>query len=190
MIMMILLLFWYPHLLHWQVDSLPLAPSGKPYIIVKNTPAMQETWVWSLRQEDPLEKGMPTHSSILPGEFHGQRSLVVYSSWGHKSDTTELSHFHFFPIDIILYYIYYWASQVVLVVKNPPANAGDIGNAGSGPGSGRSPEGGHGNPLLPGESHGQRRLVGYSPWGREWQGHLWAGRMVNLGNSRRGFWAP
>ena len=33
------------------------------------------------------------------------------------------------------------------VVKNPPANAGDIGNAGSNPGLGRSPGGGHGNPL-------------------------------------------
>ena len=33
--------------------------------IVKNLPAMQETWVRSLSQEDPLEKGMATHSSIL-----------------------------------------------------------------------------------------------------------------------------
>ena len=33
--------------------------------IVKNMPAMQETWVWSLGWEDPLEKGMATHSSIL-----------------------------------------------------------------------------------------------------------------------------
>ena len=33
--------------------------------MVKNLPAMQETRVWSLRQEDPLEKGMATHSSIL-----------------------------------------------------------------------------------------------------------------------------
>ena len=32
---------------------------------VKNLPAMQETWVRSLGQEDPLEKGMATHSSIL-----------------------------------------------------------------------------------------------------------------------------
>ena len=32
---------------------------------VKNLPAMQETWVQSLGQEDPLEKGMATHSSIL-----------------------------------------------------------------------------------------------------------------------------
>ena len=33
--------------------------------------AMQETWVQSLGQEDPLEKGMGTHSSNLAGEFHG-----------------------------------------------------------------------------------------------------------------------
>ena len=46
--------------------------------------------VRSLGQEDPLEEGMDTHSSILatpvflPGESHGHRSLVGYSLWGHK----------------------------------------------------------------------------------------------------------
>ena len=39
------------------------------------------------------------------------------------------------------------ASQVVLVVKNPPASAGNVRDVGSIPGSGRSPEGGHSNPL-------------------------------------------
>ena len=39
------------------------------------------------------------------------------------------------------------ASQVAAVVKNPPANAGDVKDLGSIPGSGRSPGGGHGNPL-------------------------------------------
>ena len=52
----------------------------------------------------------------------------------------------------------YRASQVVLVVKNPPANAGDLGDMGSIPRSGRSPGGGHGHPLLCGESRGQRSL--------------------------------
>ena len=33
--------------------------------MVKNLPAVQETWVWSLGQEDPLEKGMATHSHIF-----------------------------------------------------------------------------------------------------------------------------
>ena len=57
---------------------------------VKNLPAMQETWVWSLSQEDRLEKGMATHSVFLPGGFHGQRSLAGYSPWGSKeSDTTK-----------------------------------------------------------------------------------------------------
>ena len=40
-----------------------------------------------------------------------------------------------------------WASQGPLVVKNPPSNVGDIRDAGSIPGSGRSPGGGHSNPL-------------------------------------------
>ena len=49
-----------------------------------------EIWVRSLGQEDPLEKRMATHSSILAGELHGQRSLADYSPWGSKeSDMTE-----------------------------------------------------------------------------------------------------
>ena len=57
---------------------------------VKNLPAMQETQVRSLCWEDPLEKGMATHSSILAGKSYGQRSLVGYSPWGRKElDTTE-----------------------------------------------------------------------------------------------------
>ena len=38
---------------------------------VKNMPAMWETWVQSLDWEDPLEKGMPTHSSILAQRIQG-----------------------------------------------------------------------------------------------------------------------
>ena len=61
-----------------------------------------------------------------------------------------------------------WASQVALVVKNPPANAGDVRDLGSIPGLGRPPGGGHGNPLQYScleNPHGQRSLAGYSPWG-------------------------
>ena len=39
--------------------------------VVKNLPAMQETWVRSLGLEDPLEKGMATHSSILAWRIPG-----------------------------------------------------------------------------------------------------------------------
>ena len=67
-----------------------------------------------------------------------------------------------------------WASQVALVVKNPPANAGDIRDTGSIPGSERSPERGNGNPLqyLPRESYEQWSLESYSPWGHR-VGHDW-----------------
>ena len=47
-------------------------------------PAIQETQVQSLGWEDPLEKGMATCSSFLPGEFHGQRRLVRLQSMGLK----------------------------------------------------------------------------------------------------------
>ena len=49
---------------------------------------MQEMWVQSLGQKDPLEKEMATHSSIL-GKSYGQSSLVGYSPWGcEELDTT------------------------------------------------------------------------------------------------------
>ena len=53
---------------------------------------MQEAWVQSLGQEDSLEEGTATHSSILAWESHGQRSLVGYSSQGRReSDTTDVT---------------------------------------------------------------------------------------------------
>ena len=56
---------------------------------VKNLPAMQETRVQSLGQEDPLEKKMATQSSILAWEIPWTEELVGCSPWGHKeSDTT------------------------------------------------------------------------------------------------------
>ena len=50
--------------------------------------------------------------------------------------------------------------------KDSTCNTGDTGDAGSIPGSGRSPRRGNGNPFLPGESHGRRSLAGYSPKGQ------------------------
>ena len=59
---------------------------------------------------------------------------------------------------------------MVLVVKNLPANAGDIRDAGLIPGLGRFPAEGHGKPLQYScleNPHGQRSLVGYSTWGHK-----------------------
>ena len=63
-------------------------PSGSA---AKTLPATQETQVQSLGPEDSLEEGMTAHCIVhLPGESHGQRSLVGPSPWVCKeSDTTE-----------------------------------------------------------------------------------------------------
>ena len=65
-----------------------------------------------------------------------------------------------------------WTTKLcmVLVVKNLPTNAGDRRDTGLIPGLGRSPGGGHDNPLQYScleNPHGQRSLVGYSPWGHK-----------------------
>ena len=60
---------------------------------VKHLPTTRETQVWSLGQEDPLEKELATTPVLLPGKSHGWRSVVGYSPWGHKElDTTERLH--------------------------------------------------------------------------------------------------
>ena len=63
-----------------------------------------------------------------------------------------------------------WSSQVALVVKNLPAKTGDARDTGLIPKGGRSPGGGHGNPLQYScleNPHRQRSLAGYSPWGHK-----------------------
>ena len=67
-------------------------------------------------------------------------------------------------------YLYIWASTVVLVVKNLPANAGDVRDAGLRPGLGRSPGGGHGHPLQ------------YSSWRIPWTEE--PGRLLSIGLHR------
>ena len=57
--------------------------------VVKNPPLMWETWVWSLGQEDTLEKQMPTESHILAWRIPWTEDRGGYSPWGLKeSDTT------------------------------------------------------------------------------------------------------
>ena len=94
---------------------------------------MQETQVQYLGQEDPMEKGMATHSSVFawripwteePGGLQSMESQRV----GHKLAANTFT----FPAGS--------------AEKIPPANAGATGEEGSIPGSGRSPGGGHGNP--------------------------------------------
>ena len=61
---------------------LGVQPLGKDWL--------RSSWSASLGREDPLEKGMATHSSILDWRIHGQRGLADYSLWGCKElDMTE-----------------------------------------------------------------------------------------------------
>ena len=53
---------------------------------------MQETWVETLGQEDPLEEEMATHSSVLAWEIPWTESLAGYGPWDHKElDMTEVT---------------------------------------------------------------------------------------------------
>ena len=71
---------------------------------VKSLPAMQETQVQSLGWEDPSEKGMATHSSILAWKIPWTEELGgLYSSWSHKeSDSTEQLTLSVFIIKIFI----------------------------------------------------------------------------------------
>ena len=59
--------------------------------MVKNLPAMQKTWVQSLGQEDPLEKEMATHSSILVWEIPWTEEPDGPQSMGSQKIQTQLS---------------------------------------------------------------------------------------------------
>ena len=87
MIDTILFYDWIHSFILW--NALPLFDIRASLIaqLVKNLPVMQETQDSYLGQEDPLEKEMAVHSSILAGECHGQRSLAGYSPRGRKSRT-------------------------------------------------------------------------------------------------------
>ena len=136
--------------------------------MVKNLPIMQVTWDRSLGWEVPIEKKIGTHSSILPGEFHGQRSLVGYSPWGPKeSDMTEKLTLNTTSKDF----------PGGTVEKNPPAmqqmqemwvrSMEEIQEM-----LGRSPGGGNGNPLQ------------YSSWRIPWTEE--PGRLPSMGLQRVG----
>ena len=120
--------------------------------MIKNLPTMQDTWVQSLGQEDPLEKGMATHSGILawkipwteePGKLKSIESPTVRHNWATNTFT----------------FIFLGGSEI----KNPSAKRLRFD-----PWVRKIPwrRKCQSTPVfLPGESHGQRSLVGFSPWG-------------------------
>ena len=69
--------------------------------MVKRLPAMQETQVQSLGWEDPLEKEMAALYILLPGKFHGLRSLVGYTPWCHKESDMTVTEYEYVPHTLV-----------------------------------------------------------------------------------------
>ena len=121
----------------------------------KLTPSLASECSW---QEDSNPQHLDLHraagvsssysSSVLPkmSDPRDKKSRCFFMSQSEK-------HYHLLKR----------ACQVALVIKNPPANAGDLRDSGSIPGLGRSPGGGHGNPFQHSCLENPKSLVGYSP---------------------------
>ena len=91
-------------------------PSSLATQTVQNLPATQETWVRSLGREDSLEKAWHPTPVFLPGEFHGQRRLVVgYSPWGLKESDTVRESMHVHMCISISIYIYKYVCVCVYI---------------------------------------------------------------------------
>ena len=65
-----------------------LEPSEFHLLLLKNLPAIQQTWIRSLGQEDPLEKGMAIHSSILAREIPWTEEPGGLQSMGSQKSQT------------------------------------------------------------------------------------------------------
>ena len=75
---MIIVLLWISNILSIALLGFP---GGS---VIKNLPANEEMWVWSLGEEDPLEKEVATHSSILAWEIPWTEKWAGHRSQGHK----------------------------------------------------------------------------------------------------------
>ena len=75
-----------------------MRPASLMAHVVKNLPAMWEMWVNPWVGKIPWRREQLSTPVFWPGEFHGQRSLAGYSSWGHK-EPDRTGNFHFQPHD-------------------------------------------------------------------------------------------
>ena len=122
---------------------------------VKHLPAMRETWIQSLDQEDPLEKEMATHSSTLAWEIPWTEEPGRATVHGVTKSRTQLSNFTLFHFP-----------TSGTSGKEPACQCRRHKRHGFDPWVGKIPCRRAWQPtpvFLPGESHGQRSLEGYSP---------------------------
>ena len=126
-VLYIILGFWWPagnFGVSWLIEALPQSlyiyvcvhthtHTHIQYLVqmVKNLPAVQETQVWSLGLEDPLEMGMATHSNILVWRIPWTEEPGGLSPWGHKEShaTERLTLSLFTPyLVFLLVFIYFF----------------------------------------------------------------------------------
>ena len=133
--------------------------------LVKNPPAMRETWgsIPGLGRSPGEGKGYPLH-------YSGLENSLDCMVQGVTKSRTRLSDFH--SGRYVKELTNYWGFSSSSDGKASACNTGDPGSipGQEGPCWGRSPGEGNGSPtsvFLPGEFHGRRSLVGYSPWGHK-----------------------
>ena len=134
-----------------------------------NSCSLQWKKLWVLTTRLP-EYSLVTWLELLVTSI-SVHHLMLSHTHTHTHIYMDDIYMTFTPIHIYLYWLIplYQASQVALVVKNPPANTGDIRGVYLSSGSGRS-LGGHGNPLQYScleNQHGQGSLVCCSSWSRK-----------------------
>ena len=141
---------------------------------LKRLPAMRETWVRSLGREDPLEKGMATHSSILawripwteePGRLQSMGSQRVGHDWATSLSFTFMSYIGLprwlsvkrthLPVQEMQIWTLGWENLLEKAMATHSS-------------------------ILAWKSHGQRSLVSYSPWGCKRVGHDWVTKQHGL----------
>ena len=122
--------------------------------MVKNLPVMQETWVWSLGWEDPLEKGMATYLVFLPGKSSWTEELGGLQSLEFQRVGHDWANLYIY---ILRLYIYIYICICIYRQREKErdfsggsdgkASAYNLGDWDSIPGLGKSPGEGNGNPL-------------------------------------------
>ena len=169
--------FWVIKVTHFlsELVALPGSPGFPPL----GSMDLVASFLWS--QQGPQLGFALLKGRMLSQHWQIQVTFILEVEWVLEdlhTDFWELRHSP--PKKGILFYRFSvsqnWASQVSLVVKNPPANEGDIRDTGSIPGLGRSPGRGHGNPLQYSclENPRTEEPGGLQPMGSQRVGHNWS----------------